>query len=153
MSRKDEGAMEKLVEELGFQVPFKDRTEAGDTVIVLRENENGRISMVYARVLDFDRDTTKRDEWWHVHFIFLEVPPLPRTIILQTPHFTGQEIFTMGGRKVFIKAVNFEAFSPETPAVVEPAKKGRPKKESEPKSAPPTEPPKPGKKPTFTLIK
>lgn len=148
MSQDD--AMEKLVEELGFQVPFKERTEIGDTVIMLRANEDGRISGHYARVLGFDRDTTKKDEWWHVHFVFLELPPQPGTIILQTPHFTGQEIFTMGGRKVFIKAVNFEAFSEESG--------GPPKSpetdEDQPEYDPPTAPTPPGpKKRSFTLIK
>ena len=144
--------MERLVEELGYQVPFKDTTEPGDMVIMLRENDDGRISMVYARVLSFDRDLSKRDEWWHVHFVFLEVPPLPRTIILQTPHFTGQEIFTMGGRKVFIKAVNFEAFSEELLPGPEPPKKNSRKKDAD-RINEPEEPPKSGGKPTFTLIK
>jgi hypothetical protein len=139
---RDVNGMEKLVEELQYQVPLKDATEPGDLVIMLRENDDGRISMVYARVMGFDRDLSKRDEWWHVRFVFLEVPPLPQTIILQTPHFTGREIFTMGGRKVFIKAVNFEVFSEgKTP---EPARDDGGEK---------TEPPaKPGR-PAFTLVK
>lgn len=152
MSRDDDmNMMEALVEELSFQIPFKDTTETGDTVIMLRENDDGLISPVYARVLGFDRDRSKRDEWWHVHFIFLEVPPMPRTIILQTPHFTGQEIFTMGGRKVFIKALNFKAFAEEMTA-------GAPDEEREdeaPKSkGDHKKTPRQGaKKPTFTLIK
>lgn len=134
------GVMEKLVEELHYQVPLKDTTQAGDLVIMLRENDDGRISMVYARVMGFERDQSKRDEWWHVRFVFLEVPPLPRTIILQTPHFTGREIFTMGGRQVFIKAVNFEVFEEEG----EPAPDDRIEK-------PVPEPAKPAK-PAFTLV-
>ena len=106
--------IEKLLEEIQFQVPLKDTTEPGDTVIFLRETEAGQVSVSYANVLGFDPDPTKRDEWWHVHFVFLEIPPQARTIILQTSHFTGREIFTMGGRKVFIKAVNFGAFQEES---------------------------------------
>jgi hypothetical protein len=128
--------MDKLVEEIQFQVPFKDTTEAGDTVIVLREDENGHIGADYAKVIGFDRDPTKRDEWWHVRFVFLDVPPIPRTIILQTPHFTGKEVFTMGGRKVFIKAVNFSAFDGG---------------ENEPPQ--PAPPENRGKKPSLTLVK
>lgn len=144
---RDVNVMEKLVEELQYQVPLKDTTDPGDLVIMLRENDDGRISMVYARILGFDRDHSKRDEWWHVHFVFLEVPPLPRTIILQTPHFTGREIFTMGGRKVFIKAVNFAVFSEDkTPAPV------RDDRVEKPEPPEPPEPPKPGR-PAFTLIK
>jgi len=149
--------MERLVEELEYQIPFKETTDIGDTVIMLRENDDGRVSMVYAKVLGFDRDTTKRDEWWHVRFVFLEVPPLPRTIILQTAHFTGAEIFTMGGRKVFIKAINFNAFEDDEVAS-EPKPKGRRKKDAPPRPVPPLdggddEPPKKPGKPTFTLIK
>jgi len=149
--------MESMVEELQYQVPFKETTEAGDMVLMLRENDDGRVSMVYARVMGFDRDNTKRDEWWHVHFVFLEVPPLPRTIILQTPHFTGQEIFTMGGRKVFIKAVNFSAFSDDGILNPDPPRGDRIGKSPAVQDKPPTPPAKPGKrtatKPTFTLIK
>ncbi|MDR1043722.1 MAG: hypothetical protein LBP33_01200 [Candidatus Adiutrix sp.] len=151
MSKGKDGAMERLVEELGYQVPFKETTEIGDTVIMLRENDDERISMVYARVLGFDRDLSKRDEWWHVHFVFLEVPPLPRTIILQAQHFTGQEIFTMGGRKVFIKSVNFEAFSgewlPGSELPKNPGLKKGPDPENESKKS------SQSGKPTFTLIK
>jgi len=149
--------MEAMVEELQYQVPFKETTEAGDMVLMLRENDDGRVSMVYARVMGFDRDTTKRDEWWHVHFVFLEVPPLPRTIILQTPHFTGQEIFTMGGRKVFIKALNFTAFSNDGILNPEPPRTDLIGQHSDDQDDPSPKPSKPGKrntsKPTFTLIK
>ena len=145
MTRDDDSAMEKLIEELGYQIPFKDTTETGDTVIMLREDDDGRVSMVYAQVLGFDRDTTKRDEWWHVHFVFMEVPPLPRTIILQTAHFTGQEVFTMGGRKVFIKAINFQAFADDIFVNPDLEKKNRKEKKTETENT--------GRKPTFTLVK
>ena len=153
MSQGDNNdVMERLVEELEYQIPFKETTDVGDTVIMLRENDDGRVSMVYAKVLSFERDTSKRDEWWHVHFVFLEVPPLPRTIILQTPHFTGDEIFTMGGRKVFIKAINFNAYEDEEPISL-PKPKPRRKKPPEGGGDGPPEPPQKPGKPTFTLIK
>ncbi|MDR2935331.1 MAG: hypothetical protein LBV70_05585 [Candidatus Adiutrix sp.] len=133
--------MEKVIEEIQFQVPMKDSTSSGDTVIFLREAENGQINISFARVMGFDPDLSKRDEWWHVRFVFLEIPPQARTIILQTPHFTGREVFTMGGRKVFIKAVNFEAFQDEGGGEAPVDGRGR-----TPKNQPPG-------KPTFTLIK
>lgn len=154
MSHINDDAMEKLVEELGFQVPFKEQTEIGDTVIMLRESEDGRIGGHFARVLGFDRDNTKKDEWWHVHFVFLELPPQPRTIILQTPHFTGQEIFTMGGRKVFIKAVNFEAYADDAVTLPQPlpgsSETGGPGSNDDP---PPDSPTPPRPKRAFTLVK
>jgi len=136
--------MEKVIEEIQFQVPMKDSTSAGDTVIFLREGDNGQVSIGFARVMGFEPDRSKRDEWWHVRFVFLEIPPRARTIILQTPHFTGREVFTMGGRKVFIKAVNFESFQEESG---DGAPGGGPPgpRDTEPKNQP--------AKPTFTLIK
>jgi hypothetical protein len=141
-----DSTMEKVIEEIQFQVPLKDSTAAGDTVIFLRENEDGQISMSFAKVMGFDPDPSKRDEWWHVRFVFLEIPLLARTIILQTPHFTGREIFTMGGRKVFIKAVNFEALQEECGDECQGCG-GEAPKEPEPKGGN-----RPGK-PTFTLVK
>jgi hypothetical protein len=140
MSKDRQSVMKKLIEELQRQIPLKETTVVGDTVIIVRETDNSQVSVGYARVIGFERDLTKRDEWWHVHFVFLEVPPQMRTIILQTIHFTGREIFTMGGRKVFIKAVNFDSYLKEDP--------GAP-----PLGGDDPPPDKPGGKPTFTLIK
>ena len=137
--------IEHLVEEIGPQIPFKDTTDIGDLVLFLKEEGPGeKITIAYARIMGIDRDTSKRDEWWHLHLVFLDLPLVPRTLILQTSHFTGKEIFTMGGRKVFIKSVNFDALEPEFslnqngPTQKEPVSK-------EKKLTP--------KKPTFTLIK
>jgi hypothetical protein len=132
--------MEKVLEEIQFQVPMKDNTSVGDTVIFLLEAENGQVGISFARVTGFAPDLSKRDEWWHVRFVFLEIPPRSRTIILQTPHFTGREVFTMGGRKVFIKAVNFAAFQEESDEAAPEGGRGTPAKSQ------------PGK-PTFTLVK
>jgi len=146
--RSGKGIVEQLVEELQYQVPLKDTTEVGDMVIMLREDEDGRVSMTYARVMGFVRDVAKRDEWWHVRFVFLEVPPLPHTIILQEPHFTGKEVFTMGGRQVFIKAVNFEAFGSEDKEI-----SAKPLAAQEEFVQPEATGEVKAAKPTFTLIK
>lgn len=106
--------MEKTVEELKSAIPFKDTTVTGDVVLMLNETEDPEmpVAAAFAAITGFDRDVTKRDEWWHVHFAFLTIPPTPRSIILQPDHFTGQEIFTMGGKKVFIKALDLIALRP-----------------------------------------
>jgi hypothetical protein len=108
--------MEKTVDELKKIIVFKDTTEVGDVILMINEpvDENSPFGLAYAVVTDFVRDNSKRDEWWHVHLSFLTVPPQPQVLILQAAHFTGQEIFTMGGKKVFIKALNFAA-KPGTP--------------------------------------
>jgi hypothetical protein len=110
--------MENTIAELKKAIPFKDSTVIGDIVLFVNENqeENGPLGVSYAHITDFVRDTTKRDEWWHVHMAFLVVPPQPQVLILQTPHFTGQETFTIGGKKVFIKALDFSALSEKTMA-------------------------------------
>jgi hypothetical protein len=107
--------MEKTVEEIKAAVSFKDTTEPGDVVLMLNETDDPEmpVAAAYAAITGFDRDITKRDEWWHVHFAFLTIPPTPRSIILQPDHFTGQEIFTMGGKKVFIKALDMDVLKPE----------------------------------------
>ncbi|MDL2260055.1 hypothetical protein LJB99_04205 [Deltaproteobacteria bacterium OttesenSCG-928-K17] len=88
-----------------------------------------------------------------MHFVFLEVPPLPRTIILQTPHFTGQEVFTMGGRKVFIKAVNFSAFADEMMISRPEDLKSNDSSDGDDQAAKRKKPAQSEKKPTFTLVK
>jgi len=104
--------MENFVEELKAAVAFKDHTEVGDIVLVAIDTPR---SLLYARVKDFERDPTRRDEWWHVSLQLLTVPPQEVKWTLRREQFTGQEIFTMGGDKRFIKAVDLEGITPEPP--------------------------------------
>ena len=96
--------MERIIEELHALVRLKETTEPGDIVVILAEDPQ---SLMYARVNSFERDTSKRDEWWHMKMHILNVPPQKIVWTLRTPQFTGQEIFTMGGEKHYIKAVDF----------------------------------------------
>ncbi len=97
--------MEAIVNELKKVVSFKPTTVIGDVVLVVAEEPN---SMIYALVTDFERDQGKRDEWWQVSLQILSVPPQKVTWTLRTPQFTGQEIFTMGGEKRFVAAIDFD---------------------------------------------
>lgn len=96
--------MDKIVAELNKMFRFKDRTEEGDIVVIVTENPQ---TLSYALVSGFERDTTKKEEWWHVTMQLLSVPPQKIVWTLRTPQFTGAEIFTMGGDRRFIKAVDF----------------------------------------------
>lgn len=97
--------MEKIVNELKEVFAFKESTEAGDIVLVLTENPQ---SVLYAYVAKIERDEANlREEWWRVSLQVLSFPPQKVVWILRTPQFTGQEIFTMGGDKRFIKALDF----------------------------------------------
>jgi len=95
--------MEKLVAELEQIVPFKESTDIGDLVLIVAKEPQ---MLVYALVTDIERDPTRKDEWWHLSLTFLTVPPQGITWTLRTSQMTGKEIFTMGGEKRFVKAVN-----------------------------------------------
>lgn len=96
--------MEKIVEELHRIFRLKETTEEGDIVIIVTEKPQ---TLTYALVAGFERDVAKKDEWWHVHLHLLSVPPQKVVWTLRTPQFSGKEIFTMGGEKRYIKAVDF----------------------------------------------
>ena len=98
--------MENLVEELKKVVRFKAKTEVGDIVLVVIDTPR---SLLYARVRGFERDDSRKDEWWHVSMQLLTVPLQEVVWTLRPEQFTGQEIFTMGGDKRFIQAVDLDA--------------------------------------------
>lgn len=105
--------MEKFVEELKTAVVFKDDTGIGDIVLVAIDTPR---SLLYARVKDFEWDNSRRDEWWHVTLQLLSVPPQEVKWTLRREQFTGREIFTMGGDKRFMKAVDLDRSGPALPA-------------------------------------
>ena len=96
--------MEKIVEELKSIFTFKETTEVGDVVLVVAEEPQ---MILYALVMGIERDRSKKDEWWHVALQFLTLPPQQTAWTLRTQQFTGQEIFTMAGKKKFIQAIQF----------------------------------------------
>ena len=113
--------MQKIVEELKQVVTFKDTTDRGDIVLIAAKEPQ---MLIYARVNDIERDSSRRDEWWHVHLTMLTLPLQEMTWTLRTEQMTGQEIFTMGGEERFIKAVEFKSGQkPETTATVNKIKK------------------------------
>ena len=97
--------MEKLVADLKKHVAFKDTTEVGDLVLLVAKEPQ---MLVYAMVTGIERDSSRKDEWWHVHMQVLSVPPQPITWTLRMEQLTGREIFTMGGEERFVKAVRFD---------------------------------------------
>jgi len=97
--------MQKLVDELKQLVPMKDTTDIGDIVLIAAKEPQ---LLVYAHVGEIERDTSRRDEWWHVHLTMLTIPPQKSTWTLRTEQMTGKEIFTMGGEERFVKAVALE---------------------------------------------
>lgn len=95
--------MEKIIEELKQIIRFKDTTYVGDVILIVIEKPQ---TMMYGVVTDFSRDESKVDEWWHVTMKILGIPLQEMVWTLRTSQFTGMEIFTMGGEKRFVKALD-----------------------------------------------
>ncbi len=106
--------MEQVVATLKSLVRFKDSTSEGDIVLIVAAAPE---NLGYALVTGFARDISRRDEWYHVTLQLLGIPPQEVVWTLRPEQFTGMEIFTMGGEKRFIKAVDF------TPPPPKPAEK------------------------------
>lgn len=104
--------MQKIVEELKRVVVFKDTTDVGDIVLIASKEPQ---MLIYARVSEIERDSSRRDEWWHVNLTMLTIPLQEMTWTLRTEQMTGQEIFTMGGEERFVKAVDF--YSTQQPSM------------------------------------
>jgi hypothetical protein len=98
--------MEHVLREVKKLLPLKKTTDIGDIVLVLAEDPPE--TLFYAFVSDIERDSSRKDEWWHVSMQILSVPLQPVIWTLRTPQFTGQETFTMGGKTHFIQAVHLE---------------------------------------------
>ncbi len=113
--------MEKLIQELQELISFKNTTEIGDIVLLVVEESK---TAGYALVTDIERDRSRKDEWWEVHMQLLSIPPQPLVWTLRTPQFTGQEIFTMGGKSRFIKTVRFGTDASPSPSPSEKKEKG-----------------------------
>ncbi|MFV0439380.1 MAG: hypothetical protein ACK5PS_18520 [Desulfopila sp.] len=108
--------MERFVQELKKLVPLKDTTAAGDIVLIAAKEPQ---MLMYAKVNGIERDSSRRDEWWHLHLSVLSIPLQKMVWTLRTAQMTGAEIFTMGGEARFVQAVDFsekEDVSPDRPA-------------------------------------
>lgn len=96
--------MEKMIKELSQLVSFKETTDIGDIVLIVAKEPQ---MLVYARVDDVERDSSRKEEWWHVKMTMLSLPMQKITWTLRTEQITGKEVFTMGGEERFVKAVDF----------------------------------------------
>ncbi len=103
--------LESVVRELGQTFRLKGTTAVGDVVLIVVDNP---LTMLYGLVTAIERDVSRLDEWWHLALQLLSFPPQPAVWTLRTPQFTGQEVFTMGGEKRFVKALDFSGQEGET---------------------------------------
>ncbi len=95
--------MKKIVEELKQLVAFKNTTNAGDVVLIAAKEPK---MLFYAYVNKIEPDSSRKDEWWHLHLTLLSVPLQKITWTLRSEQMSGQEIFTMGGEERFLQAVD-----------------------------------------------
>ncbi|MFT5698628.1 MAG: hypothetical protein ACI8ZB_001483 [Desulforhopalus sp.] len=100
--------MQKIVDELKKILPLKETTTIGDTIIIVAKEPQ---MLLYAHIDDIERDTSRKDEWWHVQLSMLTIPLQKVTWTLRTEQISGQEIFTMGGEERFIQALDFKVAS------------------------------------------
>ncbi|MDD3816385.1 MAG: hypothetical protein PHZ02_17275 [Desulfocapsaceae bacterium] len=107
--------MEKLIAELKQMIRFKDSTDIGDLVLIVAKEP--QISALYALVTDIERDSSRKNEWWHVSLTLLSIPPQETIWTLRTPQLTGMEVFTMGGEERFVKAVEFSTIPLQSTAM------------------------------------
>lgn len=115
--------METLVKELGEVLNFKDTIDVGDVVLVVIEETKDAI---YAYVTSIEPDNSRKDEWWNLSLSFLSIPVQKATWTLRTPQMTGMEIFTMGGKQRFIKAVKLdETITKEKAVIAKPKSKNK----------------------------
>jgi hypothetical protein len=103
--------MEEIVEELRKRVEMKDTLEVGDVAIVAAEDPQ---MLAFAVVTDISRDVSRKAEWWHVSMQMLAVPLQSMTWTLRMEQMCGFEIFTMGGKKMFMAPV-YIPFGPIEP--------------------------------------
>ena len=104
--------MENFVAELKKLVLFKDTTAVGDIVLLFSKDPQ---TLTYAMVTNIEPDKTRKETWWNVTMQVLAVPPREVVWTLRESQFTGQEVFSFGSIKHFMKAVRFES-APTAPA-------------------------------------
>ncbi len=101
--------MDDLVAELKELMDFKETIEVGDVALVASEDPK---MLAFAVVTDITRDSSRKAEWWHVGMQMLSVPLQPMTWTLRMPQMCGLEIFTMGGKKMYMAPVRIPYGAP-----------------------------------------
>ncbi len=101
--------MDELVAELKELMDLKETIEVGDVALVASEDPK---MLAFAVVTDISRDSSRKAEWWHVSMQMLSVPLQSMTWTLRMPQMCGLEIFTMGGKKMYMAPVRIPYGAP-----------------------------------------
>ncbi len=101
--------MDDLVAELKELMELKETIEVGDVALVAAEDPK---MLAFAVVTNISRDSSRKAEWWHVEMQMLSVPLQPMTWTLRMPQMCGLEIFTMGGKKMYMAPIQIPYGAP-----------------------------------------
>ena len=101
--------IERIVEELALQVPFKDDPQIGDALLVV-EDDGRDCRVLFAQVLGLSPRRIGGDEWLQLDLVFLTLPLSYGSLLAPDGGLKGLEIFETAGRRFFVKAVNTRAF-------------------------------------------
>ncbi len=107
----------ETVEEIKKYIDFKDDLNTGDNAVMVCET-NEQIVIMFCRIIDIVRDTSKKDEWWFVSYVMLNVPMVATTNILRTDQMTGKETYTMNGENRFFAPIDFKIPEEETKPIL-----------------------------------
>lgn len=99
--------IELLLERIHRSVAFKKSLCVGDIVAVFKDDDT---LPAYARVMDLRRAEPVPDEaekeYWDVELVFLLVPPVRRTVTLNTEQMGGREKWFLDGREFVFVALD-----------------------------------------------
>ena len=81
--------MQKIVDELKKVLPLKDTSNIGDIIVIASKEPQ---MLLYAHIDDIERDTSRKDEWWHVQMSVMSIPLQKMTWTLRTEQLSGQSM-------------------------------------------------------------
>jgi hypothetical protein len=106
--------IEKIVEELALQVPFKDAPGEGDVMLVVEE-DGLECRILFGQVTRLESEIIDGAEWLRLELVFLTLPLSYGKMLASRRSLAGFDIFEEAGKKIFVKAVNtrglFDFFS------------------------------------------
>ncbi len=114
--------LQTLVNELKKQLDLKDSIAPGDIVIIAAVEPQ---MLFFAVISKIERDSSRKDEWWHISMQTLSVPMQDMTWTLRMEQACGQEIFTMGGQERFMAPIKIKK-EPEKKKKERKIRKGKP---------------------------
>ncbi len=104
--------MNLLLNKMQQAVEFKEKLEIGDLILT-----NWGYYPIYAIVADIrvNAEIEELGEWWNIDLIFLFVPPVKRTITINTEQIAGREKWILDGLEHFLVPLNLRSVGRKKP--------------------------------------